>query len=204
MMEAEMLDGTDMADKTDSGRHYLVIATLIVWALALVVAGALIGGYPMIAALVALLVVGGLALALGVRGAEIGFGLILLVAGGVWMLFWGVLTLHYGLGVGVEQRSIGYVEFGVEPAALAIFGAFTSLGLIPFFLGGGFIFGARPHAKPDRPELEEDRSHRAVMAVSVEVILVVAILVVAVFVTRNVFTFDPSECCSSVSNPPGP
>ena len=199
-----MLDGADVAETTPSAGRYLMVGTLVVWALALVVAGVLIGGYPMIAAVAALLVVGGLVLALGVRGAEIGFGLLLLLAGGVWMLFWGVLTLHYGLGVGVEQRSIGFVEFGVEPGALAIFGAFTSLGLIAFFLGGGFIFEARPLAKPDRPELEEDRSQRAVIAVGFEVLLVMVMLVVAVFVTRNVFSFDPSECCSSVSNAPGP
>jgi hypothetical protein len=57
-----MPGSADLADGTPSAGRYLLIATLIVWTLAVGVGGALIGGYPMIAALVALLVVGGLAL----------------------------------------------------------------------------------------------------------------------------------------------
>jgi hypothetical protein len=183
-----------------------MIATLIVWTLAVGVAGALIGGYPMIAALVALLVVGGLALALGVRGAEIGFGLMLLVTGGVWSLFWGVLTLHYGLGLGVESRGYGFIEFGVHLPSLAFLGAITSLGLLVLILGVGFIFGVGPLAKREKgPELDdESSSRRVVWAGTVEVILVMALLGVALLVVRSEFSYDPSECCSSVSNAPGP
>jgi hypothetical protein len=203
MMEAAMLDDADMADRTPPGRRYLMIATLIVWAL-VVVAGALIGGHPMVAAIVLALVV--VAAVLAVRIAEIAFGLLSVIAGGAWILFWGVLTLHWGLGFGTEQWFGGaVVELEVDLWRLAIYGALTSLGLIPLSLGVCFIFGVGPLAKPvkEPDQLNEGPSRRSVLAASVEVALVVAILVFAAFVVRTEFSGDSYDYASSVSNAPG-
>jgi hypothetical protein len=46
MMESEMLDGADVAEKTPSAGRYLMITTLVVWALVVVGAPAAIDTYP--------------------------------------------------------------------------------------------------------------------------------------------------------------
>jgi hypothetical protein len=133
-------------------------------------------------------------------------GVGLLLAGGAWMLFFGILALWWGLGWGTgDSFAEPYVfELGVDVKELAVYGAFTSLGLIPLSLGVSFIFGVGPLAKPvSKPEQEKGPSRRAALAVGVEALLVVAILAVAAFVMRTMLHEDGSFM-RSVSNAPGP
>jgi hypothetical protein len=142
-----------------------------------------------------------LTLGLVVRTGEVAFGLVALVAGGIWIFLCGVVTLHYGLGVGTEEYRGEALEVEPHHFMLALFCTLTVLGLAPLSLGAGFLFGAGPFAKP---ELQEGSSRRALLAVTVEVLAVVAMLVLALLVVRQVFSGPYPQCCSSVSNAPGP
>lgn len=165
------------------------------------------GGFAgmIVALVVTALVFSGVA-AVGVRFGEIALGVGLLVAGGAWTLFFGILAFWWGVGWGTgDSFAEPYVvELGVDVKALAVLGAFTSLGLIPLSLGVSFIFGVGPLAKPvSKPEPTKGPSRRAALAVGVEALLVVAILAVAAFVMRTML-HEEGSFMSSVSTAPGP
>jgi hypothetical protein len=196
----------DRRESAFSVTRYLAIAALAVWALAAAGLGALAGGFP---AMVAVLVVatgvfGGVA-AVGVRFGERAVGVELLVAGGAWMLLFGIAALQWGLW---PQASVfgppGVVELGVDWRELSVHGVLAALGLIPLSVGVAFILGVGPLAKPvSQPEPKTGPSRRAALAVGVEALLVVAILAVAAVVVRTMLHEAP-QYMSSVSNAPGP
>ena len=116
------------------------------------------------------------------------------------MILCGVVTLHWGLGVGTEEYRGEALEVGPHYVVLAAFGTLTVLGLAPLSFGAGFLFGVGPLAKP---ELREASSRRARLALTFEVLAVVATLVLAFLVVHQVFSGPYPGCCSSVSNAPG-
>lgn len=202
-----MRDTGSMRDSASTRTRYLAIAALAVWTFAAFSVVAVLGGFAgMIVALVlTALVFSGVA-AVGVRFEEMAVGVGLLVAGGAWMLFFGVLAFWRGVGWGTGD-AFGepyVVELGVDVKALAVWGAFTLIGLIPLSVGVSFLFGVGPLAKPvSKPERMRGPSRRATLAAGVEALLVVVTLTVAAVVARTVFHSDGSFM-SSVSGAPGP
>jgi hypothetical protein len=213
-----MRDRADMLESASSVTRYLAIAALTVaWGLAAVGAtfalaaaldldlmGRVGWGLAAMIFVVTALNVAGLR-AGDERTAENTVGVGLLLAGGVWMLMFGIAALHRGLWPQAYVFADPFVlDLSMDWGEFAVYGALAALGLIPLSVGVSFIFGVGPLARPaSKPEPKPKPSRQAAKAVTVEVVLVVAILALAAVVVRTVL-HEGASFTSSVSSAPGP